>query len=103
MNRIFNIRNTVRNSVLALFALAAFSACDEVDEADRFLDEGLCHFLSRRVSGGTINYGIRSAQKKVYVLVSFFARPFVSLVSHIVRYAPSFSDKGAFLRKLHST
>ena len=37
MNRIFNIRNTVRNSVLALFALAAFSACDEVDEADRFV------------------------------------------------------------------
>ena len=70
---------------------------------NRFLDEGLCHFLSRRVFGGTINYGIRSAQKKVYVLVSFFARPFVSLVSHIVRYAPSFSDKGAFLRKLHST
>ena len=53
--------------------------------------------------GGAINYGIRSAQKKVYVLVSFFARPFVSLVSHIVRYAPFFSDKGASLRKLHST
>ena len=37
MNRIFNIRKTVRNAVLALFAIAAFSACDEVDEADRFV------------------------------------------------------------------
>ena len=37
MNRIFNIRNTVRNSAMVLFALAAFSACDEVDEADRFV------------------------------------------------------------------
>lgn len=37
MNRIFNIRNTVRNSAMVLFALAALSACDEVDEADRFV------------------------------------------------------------------
>ena len=37
MNRIFNIRNTVRNSAMVLFALVALSACDEVDEADRFV------------------------------------------------------------------
>ena len=37
MNRIFNIRNTVRNSAMVLLALVALSACDEVDEADRFV------------------------------------------------------------------
>ena len=56
--------------------------------------------------GCSINYGIRNVQtESAYVLVAFrfLARPFVSFVSHIARYAPSSTDKSSSLRNQKST
>ena len=38
------------------------------------------------------------SKESAYVLVGFLARPFVSFVSHIARYAPSSTDKSTSLR-----
>ena len=45
------------------------------------------------------------SKESVYVLVAFcfLARPFVSFVSHIARYAPSLTDKSSSLRNQKST
>ena len=56
--------------------------------------------------GCSINYGKRNVQKKVLTFWSFFcflARPFVSFVSHIARYAPSSTDKSLSLKNQKST
>ena len=37
------------------------------------------------------------SKESAYVLVGFLARPFVSFVSHIARYAPSLTDKSSSL------
>ena len=39
----------------------------------------------------------------VWVAFRFLARPFVSFVSHIARYAPSLTDKSSSLRNQKST
>ena len=43
------------------------------------------------------------SKESAYVLVGFLARPFVSFVSHIARYAPSSTDKSSSLRNQKST
>ena len=45
------------------------------------------------------------SKESAYVLVAFrfLARPFVSFVSHIARYAPSSTDKSSSLRNQKST
>ena len=45
------------------------------------------------------------SKESAYVLVAFrfLARPFVSFVSHIARYAPSLTDKSSSLRNQKST
>ena len=43
------------------------------------------------------------SKESSYVLVGFLARPFVSFVSHIARYAPSLTDKSSSLRNQKST
>ena len=43
------------------------------------------------------------SKESAYVLVGFLARPFVSFVSHIARYAPSSTDKNLSLRNQKST
>ena len=43
------------------------------------------------------------SKESAYVLVGFLARPFVSFVSHIARYAPSSTDKSPSLRNQKST
>ena len=42
------------------------------------------------------------SKESAYVLVGFLARPFVSFVSHIARYAPSLTDKSLSLRNQKS-
>lgn len=53
-------------------------------------------------------YKLRDKERSkdsAYVLVAFrfLARPFVSFVSHIARYAPSSTDKSSSLRNQKST
>ena len=53
-------------------------------------------------------YNLRDEERSkesAYVLVAFcfLARPFVSFVSHIARYAPSSTDKSSSLRNQKST
>ena len=43
------------------------------------------------------------SKESAYVLVGFLARPFVSFVSHIARYAPSSTDKSLSLKNQKST
>ena len=43
------------------------------------------------------------SKESAYVLVGFLARPFVSFVSHIARYAPSSSHKTSSLRNQEPT
>ena len=43
------------------------------------------------------------SKESAYVLVGFLARPFVSFVSRIARYAPSSTDKSSSLRNQKST
>ena len=61
-----------------------------------------------RVNTWGVFYKLRDKERSkesVYVLVAFcfLARPFVSFVSHIARYAPSLTDKSSSLRNQKST
>ena len=63
-------------------------------------------FNDTRIKG--VFYKLRDKERSkesAYVLVAFrfLARPFVSFVSHIARYAPSSTDKSSSLRNQKST
>ena len=63
---------------------------------------------SCREKGYGVFYKLRDKERSkesAYVLVAFrfLARPFVSFVSHIARYAPSSTDKSSSLRNQKST
>ena len=71
----------------------------EINLCVRFTDE--CLYLG-------VFYKLREKERSkesAYVLVAFrfLARPFVSFVSHIARYAPSLTDKSSSLRNQKST
>ena len=62
--------------------------------------------LTQLIIGVFYKLGDKERSKEsAYVLVAFcfLARPFVSFVSHIARYAPSLTDKRSSLRNQKST
>ena len=73
------------------------------------------HLMNSQIRCGSCRekvYGVfyklrdkKCSKESVYVLVAFrfLARPFVSFVSHIARYAPSSTDKSSSLRNQKST
>ena len=98
----------------AVSSLTAARRNDDAPLATDVFDAGQCDFPANykhalhheTFKGCSINYGIRNVQKEsAYVLVAFrfLARPFVSFVSHIARYAPSSTDKSSSLRNQKST
>ena len=66
------------------------------------------HLMNSQIRCGSCRekvYGVfyklrdkKCSKESAYVLVGFLARPFVSFVSHIARYAPSSTDKSSSLR-----